>query len=87
MMCKWTLRGAERLARPGAQQRPGHLDGWFQHDGRVAAWLEALLPAWLEGRLGEAAGEGRERAADLPSRRPSPAAEEEDRTLAVASAA
>jgi GMP synthase (glutamine-hydrolysing) len=87
MMCKWTLRGAERLARPGAQQRPGHLDGWFQHDGRVAAWLEALLPAWLEGRLGDAAGEGRERAADLPSRRPSPAAEEEDRTLAVASAA
>ncbi len=57
MMCKWTLRGAERLTRPGAQQRPGHLDGWFQHDGRVAAWLEALLPAWLEGRLGEAPGE------------------------------
>ena len=44
---------AERLTRPGAQQRPGHLDGWFQHDGRVAAWLEALLPAWLDGRLGD----------------------------------
>ena len=55
MMCRWTLRGAERLSRPGAQQRPGHLGGWFQHDGRVAAWLEAFLPAWLEGRLGEAA--------------------------------
>jgi hypothetical protein len=54
MMCKWTLRGAERLTRPGAQQRPGHLGGWFQHDGRVAAWLEAFLPAWLAGRLGEA---------------------------------
>jgi GMP synthase (glutamine-hydrolysing) len=53
MMCKWTLRGAERLTRPGAQQRPGHLGGWFQHDGRVAAWLAAFLPAWLEGRLGE----------------------------------
>ena len=52
MMCKWTLRGAERLTRPGAQGRPGHLDGWFQHDGRVAAWLEAFLPAWIEGRLG-----------------------------------
>jgi GMP synthase (glutamine-hydrolysing) len=55
MMCRWTLRGAERLTRPGAQGRPGHLEGWFQHDGRVAAWLAAFLPAWLEGRLGEAA--------------------------------
>ncbi len=56
MMCKWTLRGAERLVRPGAEQRPGHLSGWFQHDGRVAAWLEAFLPAWLEGKLAERAG-------------------------------
>ena len=55
MMCKWTLRGAERLTRPGAQPRPGHLSGWFQHDGRVAAWLESFVPAWLEGRLGESA--------------------------------
>ena len=55
MMCRWTLRGAERLTRPGAQQRPGHLGGWFQHDGRVAAWLAAFMPAWLEGRLGETA--------------------------------
>ena len=55
MMCRWTLRGAERLTRPGAQGRPGHLEGWFQHDGRVAAWLEAFLPAWLEGRLGQTA--------------------------------
>ena len=37
MMCKWTLRGADRLGRPGAQPRPGHLGGWFQHDGDVAA--------------------------------------------------
>jgi len=52
MMCRWTLRGAERLTRPGAQQRPRHLGGWFQHDGRVAAWLEAFLPAWLDKTLG-----------------------------------
>ena len=51
MMCRWTHRGAERLTRPGALSRPEHLGGWFQHDGRVAAWLEAFLPAWLEGRL------------------------------------
>ncbi len=65
MMCRWTLRGAERLTRPGAQQRPGHLGGWFQHDGRVAAWLEAFLPAWLGGRLSEAA----RAAAGLPGER------------------
>ena len=59
MMCKWTLRGAERLSRPGAQGRPRHLDGWFQHDGRVAAWLADFLPAWLEGRLGGARASGR----------------------------
>ena len=66
MMCRWTIRGAERLTRPGAQSRPGHLGGWFQHDGRVAAWLEAFLPAWLDGRLGEAG------AADLRERREAP---------------
>jgi GMP synthase (glutamine-hydrolysing) len=54
MMCRWTHRGAERLTRPGARSRPEHLVGWFQHDGRVAAWLEAFLLAWLEGRLAEA---------------------------------
>ena len=69
MMCKWTLRGADRLIRPGAQQRPGHLSGWFQHDGRVAEWLESFLPAWLEGRLGEtAAGATRLTAENAPPR-------------------
>ena len=53
MMCRWTHRGAERLTRPGARSRHEHLGGWFQHDGLVAAWLEAFLPAWLEGRLAE----------------------------------
>jgi GMP synthase (glutamine-hydrolysing) len=55
MMCRWTHRGAERLTRPGALSRPEHLAGWFQHDGRVAVWLEEFLPAWLERRLAEPA--------------------------------
>ena len=38
---------------PRRAGRLRHLGGWFQHDGRVAAWLDAFLPAWLEGRLPE----------------------------------
>jgi len=81
MMCKWTLRGAERLTRPGAQQRPGHLNGWFQHDGKVAAWLGAFLPAWLEGRLAEAC------AATVAPRSTAPSTVLEAPAVAVASAA
>jgi len=55
MMCRWTVRGAEKLERPGAQPREGHLEGWFRYDRPVAAWLDALLPAWLAGG-GQAAG-------------------------------
>jgi GMP synthase (glutamine-hydrolysing) len=51
MMCRWTVRGAERLCLPGAQPRQSHLDGWFQHDAAVARWLRAFLPAWMEGRF------------------------------------
>jgi GMP synthase (glutamine-hydrolysing) len=50
MMCRWTVRGAERLERPGAQPRQSHLEGWFRYDPPVAAWLDAMLPAWLAGR-------------------------------------
>jgi GMP synthase (glutamine-hydrolysing) len=53
MICRWTHRGAERLTRPGARSRPEHLGGWFQHDGRVDAWLKAFLHAWIAGKLGE----------------------------------
>jgi GMP synthase (glutamine-hydrolysing) len=51
MMCRWTVRGAERLKLPGAQARQSHLDGWFQFDGAVDAWLRAFLPGWMNGRL------------------------------------
>jgi hypothetical protein len=51
MICRWTTRGAERLERPGAQQRPDHLEGWFRYDRAVALWLEAMLPAWLNSAL------------------------------------
>ena len=51
MMCRWTVRGAERLKLPGAQPRHNHLEGWHRYDPAVAAWLRAFLPAWLAGQL------------------------------------
>jgi GMP synthase (glutamine-hydrolysing) len=51
MMCRWTVRGAERLTLPGAQPWHAHLDGWRQYDSPVAAWCRAFLPEWLAGAL------------------------------------
>jgi len=51
MICRWSIRGDERLDRPGAQPRASQLEGWFRHDRAVAAWLQAMLPAWLDGAL------------------------------------
>ncbi len=51
MMCRWTVRGEERLKLPGAQPRHHHLDGWRQHDPAVAAWSRAFLAEWLAGSL------------------------------------
>jgi GMP synthase (glutamine-hydrolysing) len=57
MMCRWTTRGHERLARPGARPREEHLGGWFQHDGAVAKWLATFLEAWIRDALPEASVE------------------------------
>jgi GMP synthase (glutamine-hydrolysing) len=51
MMCRWTVRGAEKLKLPGAQPRQDHFEGWHQYDPAVATWMRAFLPAWLAGRL------------------------------------
>jgi GMP synthase (glutamine-hydrolysing) len=51
MMCRWTVRGAERLNLPGAQPRELHLEGWRLHDFGVETWLRAFLPSWLAGAL------------------------------------
>ena len=64
MMCRWTVRGAERLTLPGAQPRDHHLDGWRQYDAAVAKWSQAFLGEWLAGNLppAERAEQPRERA-------------------------
>jgi GMP synthase (glutamine-hydrolysing) len=51
MMCRWTVRGEDRLKLPGAQPRQHHLDGWREHDPAVAAWSLRFLPKWLAGKL------------------------------------
>ncbi|THD49002.1 MAG: glutamine amidotransferase [Bradyrhizobium sp.] len=57
MMCRWTVLGAEKLERPGAQPRERHLEGWFRYDRAVAEWVDALLPAWLVSGAQEATAE------------------------------
>jgi GMP synthase (glutamine-hydrolysing) len=47
MMCRWTVRGHERLRLPGARQRHEHLEGWFRNDPPVRRWLDAFLDHWL----------------------------------------
>jgi GMP synthase (glutamine-hydrolysing) len=51
MMCRWTVRGADKLKLPGAQPRERHFEGWHQFDPAVAAWMCAFLPQWLAGKL------------------------------------
>ncbi len=47
MACRWTVRGAARMALPGAKQRPDHMTGWFRHDPPIRAWLDTFLDTWL----------------------------------------
>jgi GMP synthase (glutamine-hydrolysing) len=46
MMCRWTTRGHERLALPGARPRHEHFEGRSLHDVKTCAWLDAFLDLW-----------------------------------------
>jgi GMP synthase (glutamine-hydrolysing) len=46
MMCRWTTRGHERMALPGARTRREHFDDRALHDGKIRAWLEDFLDLW-----------------------------------------
>ena len=52
MMCRWTVRGRERLALPGAQDRTRQIEGRFMHDPQVARWLDSFLDHWLGAPAG-----------------------------------
>lgn len=47
MMCKWTVKGAERMVMPGAQQRKQHLEGRLVHDAAVKNWCDNFLDLWI----------------------------------------
>ncbi len=47
MMHRWTVRGAERFALPGAQQRHAHLEGRALYDAESSAFLDRFLSLWL----------------------------------------
>ncbi len=47
MMCRWTVRGHERLSAPGAQDRARQIEGRLMHDPAVRVWLDAFLDRWL----------------------------------------
>lgn len=47
MICRWTVRAAERLSLPGAQDRVRQIEGRLMYDPHVSRWLDAFLDHWL----------------------------------------
>ena len=47
MMHRWTTRGDERLALPGACPRHEHFAGRAIHDVAERAWSKQFLDGWL----------------------------------------
>jgi GMP synthase (glutamine-hydrolysing) len=48
MMCRWTIRGHERLSAPGAKSRLAHLEDRWVHDYAMQNWLSNFLDHWLK---------------------------------------
>ncbi len=65
MICRWTMRGAERMQLPGAHPRHAHLEGWYRHDAAIARWSQAFLRKWVAPRTSR--DSPREIAAPLPA--------------------
>ena len=47
MMHRWTVKGAERMKLPGAQNRRDHFAGRALYDPPLNAWLERFLDLWI----------------------------------------
>lgn len=48
MMCRWTVRGHERMTLPNAQQRHQHFEGRMLHDTACKQWLSDFMDHWLK---------------------------------------
>lgn len=48
MMCRWTIRGHERMQLPGAKQRVAHFEDRWVHDYSMQNWLSHFLDHWLK---------------------------------------
>jgi GMP synthase (glutamine-hydrolysing) len=48
MVSRWSVRGAQRLGLPGAQQRTDQLSGHLDHGPHVRRWLERFIADWLK---------------------------------------
>ncbi|MTI16870.1 glutamine amidotransferase [Rhodobacteraceae bacterium RKSG542] len=47
MMHRWTTKGSERMALPGAQDRRDHFSGRFIFDPPVLQWLRDFMDLWI----------------------------------------
>ena len=43
MIDRWTMHGAHRLNRPGAQPRQAHVKGWEVYNQQIDLWAKSLL--------------------------------------------
>ena len=43
MIDRWTMHGAHRLNRPGAQPRQAHVKGWELYNKQIDLWSKSLL--------------------------------------------
>jgi len=56
MMCRWTMRGHERMLLPGAKPHPAHFADRAVHDFNIRAWLSRFLEHWV-GQSGPVAAQ------------------------------
>jgi GMP synthase (glutamine-hydrolysing) len=47
MMCRWTTRGHERMALPGAKPRATHFEDRPVYDSAIQDWLRRFLDRWV----------------------------------------
>lgn len=47
MLCKWTVKGSERMLLPGAQNRAQQFEGRLLYDAAVSRFLDDFLNLWI----------------------------------------